>query len=60
MVNEVHAYIAPKLFGGVMAKTPVMGLGVDSPAEAFSLKNVRLEQIGEDILLVGETEYRKI
>ena len=60
VVNEVHAYIAPKLFGGVMAKTPVMGLGVDSPAEAFSLKNVRLEQIGEDILLVGETEYRKI
>lgn len=54
IVNEVHAYIAPKLFGGATAKTPVMGIGVDSPKEAFRLKESRIEQIGEDILLIGQ------
>lgn len=53
IVNEVYAYIAPKLFGGASAKTPVMGRGVDAPDEAFALENIRLEQLGEDILLIG-------
>lgn len=53
IVHEVHAYIAPKIFGGAEAKTPVMGQGIDTPAEAFQLEDIRLEQLGEDILLVG-------
>ena len=53
IVREVYAYIAPKIFGGARAKTPVMGLGIDTPAEAYRLKDIRLEQIGEDILLTG-------
>lgn len=59
IVNEVHAYIAPKLFGGASAKTPVMGAGVEHPADAFSIKNVRLEQVGDDILFIGELQYKK-
>ena len=53
IVHEVCAYIAPKIFGGAHAKTPVMGTGMDTPEEAFRLRDVRLEQIGEDILLRG-------
>ena len=32
IVNKVYAYIAPKLFGGADAKTPIEGMGTDSPA----------------------------
>ena len=51
IVNHVHAYIAPKLFGGAAAKTPVEGLGVNLPDEAALLCNLKITQLGEDILL---------
>ena len=51
IVNHVCAYIAPKLFGGATAKTPVEGLGVNLPDEAAMLCNLQMTQLGEDILL---------
>ena len=51
IVNHVCAYIAPKLFGGATAKTPVEGLGVNLPDEAAILHNLQTTQLGEDILL---------
>ncbi len=51
IVNKVHAYISPKIFGGETAKTPVGGLGIDSPDEAFVLEGRKETLIGEDILL---------
>lgn len=56
IVNRVHSYIAPKLFGGVTAKTPVGGEGVDAPDRAFRLGKPRITQIEEDILLEWEVE----
>ncbi len=44
-------YIAPKLFGGTQAKTPVEGLGVELPDQAFQLCDPKISQIGEDILI---------
>lgn len=38
VVQQVQAYIAPKLFGGQEAKTPVEGAGVHVPSAAFRLK----------------------
>ena len=52
-----RAYIAPKLFGGRDAKTPVEGVGVPAPNDAFRLKNSRLERLGEDLLIESEVEY---
>lgn len=51
IVNEVHAYIAPKILGGKDALTPVEGQGAKTPdlATEFTLKST--EQIGQDILL---------
>lgn len=51
IVNEVQVYIAPKIFGGSEAISPVEGLGVESPdlSFAFDLKNVK--NIEDDILL---------
>lgn len=56
IVQKVQAYIAPKLFGGQKAKTPVEGAGVCSPDEAFRLKNSRCSQLGEDFLIESEVE----
>ncbi|MCM1287171.1 MAG: bifunctional diaminohydroxyphosphoribosylaminopyrimidine deaminase/5-amino-6-(5-phosphoribosylamino)uracil reductase RibD [Clostridium sp.] len=52
IVNELNVYIAPKIFGGASALSPVEGMGVEGPddAEKFTLK--RMEQLEEDILLV--------
>lgn len=51
MVNRVHCYIAPKLVGGKLAKTPIGGEGIQQIAQAVGLKLNTMELIGEDILL---------
>ncbi len=56
VVDAVMAYVAPKLFGGRTAKTPVEGRGVDAPAAAFPLKNTVITQIGADFLLESEVD----
>lgn len=54
LVNRVQAYIAPKLFGGKDARTPVEGQGVPLPDAAVRLKDYMLTRLGEDVLLEGE------
>ena len=51
IVNHVCAYVAPKLFGGAGAKTPVEGAGVSLPAEGAVLGNLQMTRLGEDLLL---------
>lgn len=54
IVNQVEVYLAPKIFSGSGKYTPVRGMGVLEPSEAYGLKNQGIEQIGEDILLSYE------
>lgn len=54
IVDKVQTYIAPKLFGGELAKSPVGGIGIENPHNAFILKNRKITQIGEDILIESE------
>lgn len=56
IVTKVESYIAPKLFGGMEAKTPVGGLGVDVPNQAFMLREPKITQIEEDILIEWEVK----
>ena len=56
IVQRVQAYIAPKLFGGADAKSPVGGLGVAVPARAMRLENTVITRVGEDILLESEVD----
>ena len=51
IVNKVQTYIAPKVFGGINAKSPVGGIGADIPSDAFMLETVSVRNIGEDILI---------
>ncbi|MCI9487556.1 MAG: bifunctional diaminohydroxyphosphoribosylaminopyrimidine deaminase/5-amino-6-(5-phosphoribosylamino)uracil reductase RibD [Lachnospiraceae bacterium] len=54
IVRKVQAYLAPKLFGGRDARTPVEGDGVPSPSNAFFLKNSTVIRLGEDFLIESE------
>lgn len=51
IVNKVYAYIAPKLFGGADAKTPIEGMGTDSPAHAVMLGSSKVTKLGDDFLI---------
>jgi len=57
-VNKVQAYIAPKLFGGIDAKTPLAGVGVESPDNAFLLTNTTITVLGEDILIESRVIHK--
>ena len=56
LVNRVESFVAPKVFGGAMAKSPVEGEGISLVDEAklFSLSEIK--QIGEDVLLSYERQ----
>ena len=54
IVQKVYTYVAPKLFGGKSAKTPIEGQGVASPAEAVHLANSRMTTLGDDILIESD------
>lgn len=56
VVQKVQAYVAPKLFGGASAKSPVGGLGVDAPARAVRLKHTTVIPVGEDFLIESEVD----
>lgn len=57
-VNKVQAYISPKLFGGCNGKTPIGGIGIEHPEEAFLLTNSRITQLGEDFLIESEVKFK--
>ena len=57
LVQKVQAYIAPKLFGGGAAKSPVEGLGVETPDQAVRLINTTITPLGDDFLLESEVEH---
>ena len=51
LVHEVKAFVAPKLFGGAGAKTPVEGSGVELPDQAVKLSIKQVTAVGEDLLI---------
>ena len=55
--NEIHAYIAPKIFGGVSdIRVPIRGEGVDSPDDAAQFRLCDIEKFGDDVLLKYKRE----
>lgn len=51
IVNEAWVFVAPKIFGGRNAISPVEGIGVDKPDSAFKFELNSVENIHQDILL---------
>ena len=54
LVDEVCAFIAPKLIGGEGAKTPVEGRGIARMNDAIAVRDVVVEKVGEDLLVRGK------
>jgi diaminohydroxyphosphoribosylaminopyrimidine deaminase/5-amino-6-(5-phosphoribosylamino)uracil reductase len=52
-LDEVHVFIAPRLAGGTLGKSPIGGLGIDTIAETLNLTECQVEQMGQDFLVHG-------
>ncbi len=52
-IDEVHVFIAPKLFGGEKALSPIGGAGIRDVSAALQLANMQVQTLGEDIYLHG-------
>ena len=52
-IDEIHAFISPKLIGGSDGKTPVAGRGVESLAEAWQLTDWHVELLEGDVYARG-------
>ena len=59
IVNKVQTYIAPKVFGGANAKSPVTGNGVNAPDDAYYLENSSITFLDNDILIESEVKFGK-
>ncbi len=57
VVDRIQVYIAPKLFGGASAPSPVGGEGVAHPPDCITIENMRTRMLGDDMLLEGEVRY---
>ena len=53
-VDEVYAFIAPKIIGGEHSKSPIGGQGIELMKDAITFDKVEIEQIENDILIKGK------
>lgn len=54
LVDRVYAFVAPRILGGADATPAVAGRGVDVVNDSIQLHDVRLEQAGDDFLIIGD------
>ncbi len=57
LIDKALIYIAPKIFGGLNAKTPIAGEGIEEPDKAIKLINGKFENIGEDLFMEYYLKY---
>lgn len=58
-IDEIHTFIGPKLIGGSRALSPIGGNGAGLVHDSKPVKIVQIEQIGEDVYLVGRIKRSK-
>lgn len=56
LVDKIVAFIAPIIIGGAEAKTAVAGNGVDKVVDSLRLQRIRIETLGEDLMVSGYVE----
>jgi diaminohydroxyphosphoribosylaminopyrimidine deaminase/5-amino-6-(5-phosphoribosylamino)uracil reductase len=56
-VDEVHAFIAPKIAGGVSAPGPIGGPGVAKMADALELGSMTIEELAGDVYVHGRVRH---
>lgn len=53
IVNKIYAYVAPKLIGGTVAKSPIEGEGIMYMRDAVLLENAEIKMLGNDFCIEG-------
>jgi len=53
-VDEIHAFIAPKIVGGELAMSPIGGNGLATIPEDKTVRGLTCKHIGRDLLLEGD------
>lgn len=56
LVDEVHVYLAPKIFGGNLAPSPIGGHGIEKISEALTLDSPYVIPLGDNLLLKGRIQ----
>ncbi len=54
LVNEVHAFVAPKLVGGQSAPSPIGGNGIGSMTRALQVSSQDIRTLDGDVYLHGD------
>lgn len=60
LIDEVHAFIAPKIIGGNEAVPVIGGNGVEQMPMAALLHSPQVQMVGNDIYIQGTVDYTKI
>jgi diaminohydroxyphosphoribosylaminopyrimidine deaminase/5-amino-6-(5-phosphoribosylamino)uracil reductase len=55
-IDEVHVFIAPKLFGGQKGRSPIRGAGIEQVTDALQLDSVQMQRLGDDIYVTGRVK----
>jgi diaminohydroxyphosphoribosylaminopyrimidine deaminase/5-amino-6-(5-phosphoribosylamino)uracil reductase len=58
-IDEVHVFIAPKLFGGEKAPSPIGGAGIGDVSAALQLENTKIQTLGEDVYIHGYLQNQR-
>ena len=53
LIDKVYCFVAPKIFGGKEARTPMEGAGVQTPDEAWIVEDMEITQFDRDLLITG-------
>lgn len=53
LIDEIHAFVAPKLVGGDRAPVPLAGLGLEAVAQQPQLQDVDIECLDGDLYVHG-------
>lgn len=56
-LDEVHAFIAPKLIGGELATGPIGGLGIATLDQAVRLVRPLVQNCGDDVYVRARTDW---
>lgn len=53
LIDKVVAFISPIVIGGLKATTPVAGNGIAEVAKALKLRDIMIDRLGNDLVIVG-------
>ncbi|MEZ5993297.1 MAG: bifunctional diaminohydroxyphosphoribosylaminopyrimidine deaminase/5-amino-6-(5-phosphoribosylamino)uracil reductase RibD [Planctomycetota bacterium] len=56
-IDRVKIYLAPKIFGGEAATTPVEGPGIPDVERAITFDHVKTRTVGADVVIEGSVVY---